>query len=125
MKVTVKGAEVEGNPEEIATLLALLPESATRGNPPASSSKSSSHPRMGRERIPDVEQIKVYIKSQPEYKHSWEGLQKHFLGTTLKLSKSKDLYRFFNNRFVLARQQIVSEEGGSFVKDGEGFKFEK
>jgi hypothetical protein len=124
MRAKIKGIEVEGEPEELAKLLAALPESlATRHNVTSSSRASAT---VTRDKVPSIDQIKEYIKSKPDYKHRWDDLQRHFLGTTLTTSgKTKDAYRFFNNRLVLARRQIQEQEHGKFENEEGQLKFVK
>jgi len=131
MKVTIEAGKVhvdEGNPHEIAELAKLMAESGSisKERPTKESSSTSSSSAITREKIPTIEKIKEYIKSQPEYKHSWLELQNRFLGQRLKSGgKTQDVYRFFANRFVLARRQIAEAENGQFKQDGDGFKFVK
>lgn len=124
MKAVVKGVTVEGTPSEIAELIEQLP-STTKS---LDLGRLYDPPRPVRTtKIPEIDEVKQYIKNKTDYINSWGDLQDHFLGGRLKSrGKTEDDYHLFQTRYQLAKKKIETEENGRFVREKGGeYKFVK
>jgi hypothetical protein len=119
VKAKIGNAEVEGEPEEIARLLRAL-----QGNPSRSSVEQTSS--LSKKELPKVERLAEYMKSKPQYVHSWDEIRGQFADATLtSRGKNANLYRLLYWRTQLARRRIEQAEGGKFKREDQTYKFEK
>jgi len=116
VKATIAGAEIEGEPEEVARVLQAMQADVTVSK----SSDSKQQP------IARIERIAEYIRSKPEYAHSWAEIRAQFADREIRSRGSRaHLYRLLYWRTQLARKKIENEEKGKFKRDDGTYKFMK
>ncbi len=123
LRYNYKGHIVEGTPAEIKEFIDANPSAQM---PPLDASYDP--PRLGHTKIPEIAEIKPYLKQKDNYENSWPDVQMHFIGYRLKSRKDgKPVYDYqlFQTRYQIARKQIEQEEGGKFKQEGDWYKFSK
>jgi len=114
--------EFEGTVEEVASFLKMV---QAQKIPLATSEEERKRAQLlteekaeikkVKENLPSVEQVKRYILSQPDYRHSTFDIQRHFFGRTFKArGPSEGLYHEFLYLATDARQLIEREQSGRF-----------
>ena len=63
--------------------------------------------------MPSEDEVYQFIKTQPNYEHSFKSVAEHFLGyVPMRLKGGRKEYDMLWNRIKAARQRIASEENG-------------
>jgi hypothetical protein len=82
--------------------------------------------------IPSRDKMEEYIRAQPEYQYSIEGIAKHFFGKDINSSDSDNAKRVLNgirSKVQRIRESIEKSEAGNWVDTFDGryktFKFIK
>ncbi len=91
---------------------------------PPSAKKESSATKGD---VPTIDRIMEYMKSKPDYSHSWDEIRGQlYSGKLSSRGKDNKAYHLFYWRTQLARGKIEQEEAGKFKREEGGiYKFVK
>lgn len=114
--------EFEGTVEEVANFLKIvqkeripLTTSEQERKKLQILAEEKATVKKAKQKMPSVKEVKAYILSQPNYRHSTFKIQKHFFGRTFKArGVSEGLYHDFLTLATEARHQIEREQRGHF-----------